>query len=203
MGPGVPHADGKELMSDRILILVALSVILAMVVGTSLQLRRPQFAPPLNIESMVKASPPRPLEAVASVDAYGVSMPFTSRIKRPTMISFWATWCVPCLRELPTVGRFKAMADAAGIDVLTVSEDKEGAGPAMKLLAEKGLSALPLVVDADGSVAKSLGVRGMPTTLIINAKGEEIARMEGEADWGEKSSLDAVIGLLDVAAPAR
>lgn len=184
-------------MSDRILILVALSVILAMVVGTSLQLRKPQFAPPLNIETMVKANPVRPLEAVASVDAAGVSMPFTSRITRPTLISFWATWCIPCLRELPTIGRFKTMADAAGIDVLTVSEDKEGAGPAVKLLAEKGLSNLPLVIDADGSIAKSVRVKGMPTTLIVNAKGEEVARMEGEADWGEKSSLDAVIGLLD------
>ena len=185
-------------MSDRILILVALSVILAMVVGTSLQLRKPQFAPPLNLESMVKASPPRPLEAVASADADGNSMPLNARIKRPTLISFWATWCVPCLRELPTVGKFKTMADTAGMDVLTVSEDKEGAGPAQKLLAEKGLS-LPLLVDADGSVAKSLRIRGLPTTLIINAKGEEIARMEGEADWGQKESLDAVLGLLNEA----
>ncbi len=190
-------------MSDRILILVALSVILAMVVGTSLQLRKPQFAPPLNIESMVKASPPRPLEAVASVDADGIAVPFNSRIKRPTLISFWATWCVPCLRELPTVGQFRTMAAAAGIDVLTVSEDKEGAGPPVHLLAEKGLGDLPLVVDADGALAKALGVRGMPTTLIINAKGEEIARMEGEADWGQRSSLDAVIGLLDIGVPTR
>jgi hypothetical protein len=85
--------------------------------------------------------------------------------------------------------------------VLTVSEDKEGAGPPVKLLAEKGLSALALVIDADGSLAKSMRVKGMPTTLIINAKGEEIARMEGEADWGEKSSLDAVLSLLDGTAP--
>ena len=173
-----------------------------MVMGTSLQLRKPQFAPPLNVDTMVKASPPRPLEAVASVDADGNSMPFNARIKRPTLISFWATWCVPCLRELPTVGKFKAMADQAGLDVLTVSEDKEGAGPAQKLLAEKGLS-LPLLVDADGSVAKALRVRGLPTTLIINAKGEEVARLEGEADWGEKSSLDTVLGLLNDAAAGK
>ncbi|MDO8606794.1 MAG: TlpA disulfide reductase family protein [Phaeospirillum sp.] len=191
-------------MSDRILIWVALSVILAMVAGTTLQLRKPQFAPPLNLEMVVKANPPRPVATAASVDVDGVSKPFNSRITRPTLISFWATWCIPCLRELPTIGRFKAMADAAGIDVLTVSEDKEGAGPAVKLLAEKGLSHLPLVIDADGSLAKSMRVKGMPTTLIVNAKGEEVARMEGEVDWGEKSSFDGVISLLELAAtPAR
>ena len=101
----------KELMSDRILIWVALSVILAMVAGTTLQLRKPQFAPPLNLEMVVKANPPRPVATAASVDVDGVSKPFNSRITRPTLISFWATWCIPCLRELPTIGRFKAMAD--------------------------------------------------------------------------------------------
>jgi thiol-disulfide isomerase/thioredoxin len=189
-------------MSHRILILVALSVILAVMTGASLYSRKPQLAPPLTAEAMIKANPPRPLEAVASVDADGNSVPLNARIKRPTVISFWATWCLPCLRELPSVGAFKTMADQAGVDVLTVSEDKEGAGPARKLLAEKGLS-LPLLVDADGSVAKALRIRGLPTTLIINARGEEVARREGEADWGETSSLDTVLGLLAEAATAK
>ncbi|RAU21211.1 TlpA family protein disulfide reductase [Paramagnetospirillum kuznetsovii] len=190
-------------MSDRVLMLVAVSIILMMVVGTSLQLRKPQHASPLLVAAVAKAKVPRPLTDIASVDAAGVSQPLNARVKRPTVINFWATWCIPCVRELPTLGTFKAMADAAGIDVLTISEDKEGAAPALKMLEDKGLKALPLIVDADGSVAKATSVKGMPTTLIIDAKGMEIARMEGEVDWSQKQSLDTILELLEVDAPAR
>jgi thiol-disulfide isomerase/thioredoxin len=190
-------------MSDRVLILVAISIILALVFGTSLQMRKPQTVSPLLIEQVSVAKVPRQLSDVASVDANGQSQPFSARITRPTIINFWATWCLPCLRELPTIGRFKAMAEEAGIDVLMVSEDKEGAGPPVKVLAEKGLSNLRLVVDADGSVAKAHRVNGMPTTLIVNEKGVEVARMTGEADWSQKASLDVVIGLLNGTLPAK
>ncbi|MBI3446224.1 MAG: TlpA family protein disulfide reductase [Magnetospirillum sp.] len=193
-------------MSERVLILVALSLIIAMVAGTTIQLRRPQFAPPLVVDTMRKASPPLKLADVSSVDAAGNAKPFNSRITRPTLVTFWATWCVPCLREMPTLAKFKPMAEAAGIDLITVNEDKEGLPVASKFLAEKGLSDLPLVVDADGKVAKALGVKGMPTALIVNARGEEVARMEGEADWGDKASLDIMITLLELGpapAPAR
>ena len=188
-------------MSNRRLILVALSVIVVLAGATVMQARRPPGGPSPVLNAMVRAEPPRPLEARASVDADGVSMAFNRRIKRPTLINFWATWCEPCLRELPSVGQFKTMADAAGIDVLTVSEDVGGAGPPVKLLTARGLGFLPLVIDADGALAASLGIRGVPTTLIVNAKGEEVARLEGELDWGQESALDAVIGLLDLPRP--
>jgi len=194
--------DGQGPMSNRslMLILVALSLIVAMVAGIWLQSPAPSFTPRPVLNAMVGTSPPRPLPAMASVDAQGVRLAFNARITRPTVISFWATWCPPCLRELPSFGPFKAQAAAAGIDVLTVSEDKGGASLPVALLAEKGLSFLPLVIDANGALAEALGVRGMPTTLIVDGKGEEIARMEGEADWSQKSSLDAVIRLLGNAA---
>jgi thiol-disulfide isomerase/thioredoxin len=203
MGPWVPSQRVVKFMSDRFLILVALSVILAMVFGTGLQMRKPQTVSPLLIEQMTAHRQARPLSDVMSFDASGAGKPFNSRITRPTVISFWATWCIPCLRELPTIAKFKAMADTVGIDVITVSEDKEGAGPPTKLLADKGLTELPLLVDADGSVAKAHRVKGMPTTLIVNAKGEELARMEGEVDWSQKASLDVVLGLLDGSLPTK
>ena len=187
-------------MSKRVLILVALSLIVALVVGSTLNRRNPQSVAPLVADRLHKASPPRKLAAVDTLDAAGHSLPLDSRITRPTLVTFWASWCVPCIRELPSLAKFKPMAEAAGIALITINEDKEGAALATKYLAEKGLSELPLLVDADGAVAKALGIRGIPTALMVNAKGEEVARMEGEADWGDKASLDIMINVLKLGA---
>ncbi len=186
---------GRETMSDRILILVALSLILAMVAGTAIQIRRPQPTPILVKESMRRPDYAIPLENPMTTDMAGVSMPFRERITKPTVVNFWATWCIPCVRELPLFAKFKPIAEAVGIQVLTINVDKEGAPVAKKFLQDHGLD-LPVILDQDGAVSKALSVRGMPTALLVNVKGEETARMEGEADWSQPGVIDVVRELL-------
>jgi thiol-disulfide isomerase/thioredoxin len=183
-------------MSDRILILVALSLILAMVAGTSMQIRKPQPTPILVKESMRRPDYAIPLENPMTTDMAGVTKPLHERITKPTVVNFWASWCIPCVRELPLFAKFKPLAEAAGIEVLTVNVDKDGAPAARKFLEEQGIKDMPVILDPDGSVSKVLKVRGMPTALLINAKSEETARMEGEADWSGPGVLDVVRELL-------
>jgi thiol-disulfide isomerase/thioredoxin len=187
-------------MNDRILILVALSVILAMVAGTAIQIRKPQPTPILVMESMRRPDRPIPRADPMTVDSDGVAKSFRERITRPTVVNFWASWCVPCIRELPLFAKFKPMAEAAGINVLTVNVDKEGAPVALKFLKDHGIEGLPVILDRDTSVSKALEVKGMPTALLINTKGEEVARMEGEADWSTTNAVDVVATLMDLKA---
>ncbi len=182
-------------MSDRILILVALSLIVAMVAGTAIQIHRPQPTPILVKESMRRPDYAIPLENPMTTDMAGETKPFFARITKPTVVNFWATWCIPCVRELPLFAKFKPLAEAAGIQVLTINVDKEGAPVAKKFLQEHGLD-LPVILDQDGSVSKALKVRGMPTALLVNVKGEETARMEGEADWSQPGVVDIILDLL-------
>lgn len=182
-------------MSDRILILVALSVILAMVAGTAMQIRKPQPTPILVKESMRRPDYAIALENPMTTDLAGVTMSFRERLTKPTVVNFWATWCIPCVRELPLIAKFKPVAEAVGIQVLTVNVDKEGAPVARKFLEERGLD-LPVILDQDGSISKVMNVRGMPTALLVNVKGEETARMEGEADWSQPHVVDVVRELL-------
>lgn len=186
---------GRETMSDRILILVALSLILAMVAGTAIQIRKPQPTPILVKESMRRPDYAIPLENPMTTDMAGETKPFFARLTKPTVVNFWATWCIPCVRELPLFAKFKPLAEAAGIQVLTINVDKEGAPVAKKFLQDQGID-LPVILDQDGAVSKALKVRGMPTALLVNVKGEEAARMEGEADWSQPGVVDVVRELL-------
>ncbi|KIL98302.1 Thiol:disulfide oxidoreductase TlpA [Paramagnetospirillum magnetotacticum MS-1] len=193
-------------MSDRILILVALSLIIAMVAGTAIQIRRPQPTPILVKESMRRPDYAIPLDNPMTTDMAGVTKPFHERLTRPTVVNFWASWCIPCVRELPLFAKFKPLAEAVGIQVLTINVDKEGAPVAKKFLEERGIADMPVILDPDGSVSKSLQVRGMPTALLVNVKGEETARMEGEADWSGPGVVELVVDLLTLPSlpvPAR
>jgi thiol-disulfide isomerase/thioredoxin len=184
------------MMSDRILILVALSLILAMVAGTSMQIRKPQPTPILVKESMRRPDYAIPLKNPMTTDLAGETKPLHSRITKPTVVNFWATWCIPCVRELPLFAKFKPKAEAAGIQVLTINVDKGGASVAKKFLEDNGITGMPVILDPDGSISKELDVRGMPTALLINVRGEEAARMEGEADWSQDNVVAIVTELL-------
>lgn len=98
---------------------------------------------------------------------------------RGVVLNFWATWCAPCVREMPELDRLNAALAPDGIDVLTASMDR-GGHPVIAAFYEKiGITNLAALHDPKGAAARALGIRGLPTTLIIAPDGREVARIEG------------------------
>ena len=104
------------------------------------------------------------------------------------VLNLWATWCVPCVAEMPALDELAALV-APGIVVLPLSSDRGGAAAVERFYQARSVRHLPVVLDAGGAAARALGVRGIPTTLLIDPLGRERGRLEGGADW---SSPDAV-----------
>ncbi len=98
------------------------------------------------------------------------------------VLNFWATWCAPCIRELPALNRLSAGA-SAGVVVLPVSEDREGGAIVRKFLDVNKLSNLPALIDPKGQLARTLKVSGLPTTVLFNRQGREVGRLVGIAEW--------------------
>jgi len=127
--------------------------------------------------------PPRAIPDAKIIIKDGSERPLSYYRGKGIVLNFWATWCAPCVREMPQLDRLAALVRENGIEVLTVSEDRLGLEKAAEFYTTNKLTDLPLLVDKKMRVLKAMGVRGLPSTILINAKGQEIGRVLGVAEW--------------------
>jgi len=99
---------------------------------------------------------------------------------KPVLVNLWATWCAPCVREMPTLDALAAR-DKASLQVLTVSQDMEP-GKVEPFLTERKLTNLIAYRDADLKFSTGMGV-SLPTTILYDASGKELWRVTGGMDW--------------------
>lgn len=113
----------------------------------------------------------------------------------PVVLSFWASWCVPCRKEMPALARasaaFAGEVDFLGVDHQDVRDD------GLALLRQARVR-YPSGFDPEGSAASSFGLRGMPTTVFIGANGQVMATSLGELTEPElRSSIVKLFGIAD------
>jgi thiol-disulfide isomerase/thioredoxin len=110
------------------------------------------------------------------------------------LLNIWATWCVPCREEMPALDALEAKRGGKDFVVVAVNIDKGEGGPAKAagFLKEIGVTRLPLYTDPTGKLFFTLKTVGMPTTLIIDRDGKEIARLVGPADWASAEALAVI-----------
>lgn len=102
---------------------------------------------------------------------------------RVVLLNIWATWCVPCRREMPTLDRLQSELGGADFEVLALSIDRAGLPAVEAFYKEIGLEALGIYVDAAGKASRQLGIVGLPTTILIGRDGTELGRFVGPAEW--------------------
>jgi thiol-disulfide isomerase/thioredoxin len=102
---------------------------------------------------------------------------------RPVLLNVWATWCLPCRKEMPSLDRLQAKFDPAKFLVLTLSIDRAGIPAVKKFYADLGIKSLGVYLDQSSAALHQLGLIGIPGTLLINREGQEIGRKLGPAEW--------------------
>ncbi len=109
------------------------------------------------------------------------------------VLNFWATWCAPCRREMPSLERLQAaMPDLAVVPVATGRNAVEGI---RRFFEEAGVKTLPILRDPTSDFARAMHVMGLPVTVIIDPEGREVARLIGDAEW-DSDSAKAVLAAL-------
>jgi thiol-disulfide isomerase/thioredoxin len=134
-------------------------------------------------------------------DAEGRETGFGAFRGRGLVVNFWATWCPPCVAEMPALDRAQAALARDGIEVLPLSSDRGGRAQVAPFYARTGLKNLAIWLDPRGAAGRAFGIRGLPTTVILDRRGLEVARLEGEAEWDHPEMLAAIRRLVRGPAP--
>ena len=100
---------------------------------------------------------------------------------KPLLVNLWATWCAPCIAEMPTLDALAAREDK--LQVLVVSQDLDGQDKVDAFFAERKFSTLQPYIDPQMGLMTALGVDTLPTTILYDAEGREVWRMTGIEDW--------------------
>ncbi len=121
--------------------------------------------------------------------AEGRAYTIGSFVGQGVVLNLWATWCVPCVAEMPSLARLAGLLHDAAIAVVPLSSDRGGAAVVEKFYHDHDITGLPVWLDPDGDAVHQLRLRGIPTTLVIDRTGQERGRVEGGVDWSAADSV--------------
>ena len=142
----------------------------------------------------------RPLERnetfpdVAFRDATGADQGFVELRGKPAIATFWATWCTVCYGEMPKLDRLQAMAGDR-VHLRPLSIDRAGMPAVQAYYAKRGFRSLQPYIDPEMIFASIMGIRGVPTSFILDSQGRMAAVVQGAADWDSQEMVDYLMTL--------
>ena len=159
----------------------AVAIPLAAVIGSGPDGERPE--PRGAVRHFTYTEPSRPVPPTPFVDQAGAAVSLTDFRGGVVLVNFWATWCAPCIREMPALDRLQAALGGDRFTVLVVSIDRDGAKVAAPFLKRLGVTRLSTYLDPKRKLAQALAVVGLPTSILIDRTGLEVGRVQGPAEW--------------------
>jgi len=152
-------------------------------------------------DGLVEVSPPSVPPEFSFQTAAGARQTLADYRGKGLVLNIWATWCGPCVAEMPALDHLAASVAPFGILVLPISVDAQGL-PAVKQFYEThGITHLPMLVDPDNDVARAFKVEGIPTSFLIDRGGRIAGHVEGAVQWDSADAIATIRGLVNVGAP--
>jgi thiol-disulfide isomerase/thioredoxin len=146
-----------------------------------------------EVAAFTLAEAPRRLPALSFRDGNGKALTLADFKGRTVLLNLWATWCVPCRKEMPTLDALQRELGGTDFEVLTINLDTRDLEKPKKFLAEISVHSLGFYEDqnlATFEALKAAGrVVGLPTTFLIDGQGCELGVLQGPAEWASADAL--------------
>ncbi|WP_291837351.1 TlpA disulfide reductase family protein [Limimaricola sp.] len=150
-----------------------------------------------DMQKLALSDKPVPLPTDSFTDEAGKSVSFENLKGKVLLVNFWATWCAPCRKEMPTLAALQTALGSDQFQVVTIATGRNSPDAVARFFDEIGVKNLPRYMDPQQQIARKAGILGLPVTLIVDRQGQEVGRLQGDADWSSDSAkaiLSAVIG---------
>jgi peroxiredoxin len=136
---------------------------------------------------------PKPAPDFSLQDIHGKTHTLSDYRDQVLIVNFWATWCPPCVDEMPSLERAQARLRQDNVQIIAINA---GESPkAIEDFIEKFSVKLPLLIDNDMKVASAWSVIGLPTTYIVDPKGYIVSKVMGTRDWDQRTLLQKIRNL--------
>ena len=136
------------------------------------------------------------------VDEHGNSRSFADYAGQVVVANYWATWCPPCLAEMPSLDRLAGAMKADRLAVLPISTDRGKPDKIVAFYEEIGARHIEVHHDRDRDVVRKAGVLGLPVTALLDREGREVARLVGDAEWDSEDAKALLRRFIELTAPA-
>ena len=143
---------------------------------------------PLN--NMVISETPKPISPLIFEDFSGKEINLNDYQGKLLILNFWATWCTPCKKEMPSLDNLYQNSRFNNLKIFAVNMEQPNKIKTEKFFYDLKIKKLQIYFDRNLNFVKEFKLRGVPTTILINKKGEEFARIIGEVDFESKKFVE-------------
>ena len=142
---------------------------------------------PLN--NIVQYESPKSISSIVFEDFLGNKVNLDNYLGKLIIVNFWATWCAPCKEEMPLLDKLYQDTNFKNLMVFAVNMEQPNTTKSKKFFTDLNIKKLEIFFDRNLNFVKEFKLRGVPTTVLINKKGEEFARIIGSIDFQDQKFL--------------
>ena len=143
----------------------------------------------LNLKNLVIHKNPKKLEKINFKNINNETINLNKFKNSLIIINFWATWCAPCVEEMPSLNRLQTNTSFNNLQIIPINVGRENIEKSKNFYKKLNINNLEIYFDKNVELASKFLLRGLPTTIFVNKKGEEFARIIGFVNFDDKKII--------------